>query len=183
VTADEENEIVNFAAKWLTLVLALVVMAPQAAWKEYVSTEGRFSVLMPGTPSKQKVSTKQGADTIEIYIVAAEAKKGEDSFGVTYADFPEPVVQKTPATVLLEGARDGMLKQQSGKLLADRAISLGEYPGREFTIKSGEEKVFAKAILVRRRLYQVVAAVPERRADTKDVDQFLASFKLLPPPK
>lgn len=61
----------------------------ESIWKPFSSSEGRFRVLMPGTPVQEKgsVNTKHGSITINsLYVVRDEAE-----YEVVFFDFPKSI--------------------------------------------------------------------------------------------
>jgi len=104
--------------------------------------------------------------------------KNGAEFGVVYADLPAAVVERTPPDVLLDGARDGQLRNTKGNLLTERDLVLHGHPGREVTVKTTWGVYACRILLVRRRLFQVMATSPDSNAYARDRQRFLDSFRL-----
>ncbi len=149
----------------------------QPEWKEFVSKEGRFKVLMPGTPKADKVATESdfGKGTLSMNV----AQSGNVMYGANYSDFP-PGIKKTPIKQLFDSSRDGAVANLQGKLASEKDIKLGDHPGRELRIEvAGGKQLFrARVFLVDQRIYQVVVLSSPEAATSKEADRFLDSFKL-----
>jgi hypothetical protein len=149
----------------------------QPDWKEFASKEGRFKLLMPGTPKQYKLDTESDFGKGVLHINTVEA--GETMYGTNYCDFPAEV-KKAPLKQVYDSSRDGAVANLEGKLASEKDIKLGEYPGREIRIEvAGGKKLFrARVYLVDQRLYQVVVFGTKETATSKEADKFLDSFKL-----
>jgi hypothetical protein len=167
--------------RWLAVVLliALLTGCQQVTWKEFSSSEGRFSVLMPGTPSEKtsKVNTEVGPVDMFSFRVTQE----DSGYDVNYNDYPDAVVEASDAGSMLDGARDGIVSSLQGKLLTEFIISLDGYPGRDIRVEGpdGEHTVRTRLYLVDNRLYQLTVVTPKEDSFSKDVAKFLDSFELL----
>ncbi|MCI0461251.1 MAG: hypothetical protein L0Z62_30250, partial [Gemmataceae bacterium] len=81
---------------------------------------------------------------------------------------------------------DGVAQGLGGSARNKKEIKLGENPGREFemevtrdgTVLKKGSKVAARVYLVKRRVYQILAAGPEVKPDAKDVRDFLDSLQV-----
>ena len=155
-----------------------VAGAASATWKEFSSSEGSFSILMPGEPTEQTktVNTKAGAIDLHLFIF----QQKNVAYFVSYVEYQEELVQANNAEKLLDGARDGAVSNVQGKLLNEVSISLEKYPGREIRIQvpDGKHTIQTRMYLVKNRLYQVMIVTPKEDSFSKDVTKFLDSFKL-----
>lgn len=82
--------------------------------------------------------------------------------------------------MLLDAARDGAVGNIQGRLVSERALSLGGHPGRELQVLSSDGRLALRMriYLVNSRQYQVVAVAPKELRSTEDRDRFLDSFRL-----
>jgi hypothetical protein len=146
-------------------------------WKEFAPKDGRFRVLMPGTPKREKQDTE--SDFGKGVLVMHTVERGGLIYGANYCDFPA-AIKKAPADKVLDSSRDGCVDNLNGKLLLDKKVKLGEHPGREVRVGVEGGRVFrARVYLVGRRLYQVVVFGPGEKVTSKEADKFLDSFKLV----
>jgi len=136
-------------------------------------------VLMPGTPTKvtHRMDTQVGP--IDIWVFTLDQNKF--TYIISYSDYPEQILQVKNQDNILDGARDGAVAHVQGKLLGQRQISLGQYPGRELTIEvpDGRHLVLMRMYLVKKRLHQVGVATPKANASSPNVTKFFESFKLI----
>jgi hypothetical protein len=148
-------------------------------WKEFASKEGRFKVLMPGTPKKDKAETESDFGKGVLHMNTAQA--GKTIYGANYCDFPAKI-RKVPLKQVLDSSRDGAVANLEGKLVSEKDVRLGKQrvPGREIQIDvAGGKRLFrARVYLVEQRLYQVVVFGTKEAATSKETDKFLDSFKL-----
>ncbi len=110
------------------LVLAILLIGCQrSTWEEFSSSEGAFSILMPGAPTEHTNTVNTAVGPIDAYFFLLEQK--DIAYMVGYSDYPDTVVQKTNPDAILEGARNGAVANVQGKLLKELIISLNGYPG------------------------------------------------------
>ncbi len=167
----------------MTLVAALGLLAAASAsaqeWKKFSGDSGRFSVELPGEPKQQKqdVQTDAGKITITMYIVEV----GNGGYFVALSDFPAALVQAADPEVLLANARDGAVRNVRGKLVSDKAITLGEHQGREIQFEAdnpaGKIVGRARLYLVGNRLYQLLV-VGQGAEALEQSGKFFGSFRL-----
>ena len=140
---------------------------------EFVSEEGNFSVMMPGTPTEESESTAEG---IDIHMFSAES--GSTAYVVGYSDFPQEIIDVTDPEMLLGFAQDGAVG--SGALISEAPITLNGYPGKDLKFEEASEGliIYARIYLVDNRLYQVIATTEDSDMPT-EISEFLDSFKLL----
>ncbi|MBK1987830.1 hypothetical protein A0J48_009810 [Sphaerospermopsis aphanizomenoides BCCUSP55] len=159
----------------------------QSIWKKFSSPEGKFSILMPGTPteSKQKVNTKNG--TVEVNLFTIERQQDEVKYTVAYIDYPEDYIELLKRNNLVEQAIDAgkktALQNAKGTLISEEKINLGDYLGKEVNYtKPGDKIIKQRIFLVEKRLYQVSAETTKQKQKylTKSITGFCDSFTLLP---
>lgn len=161
----------------LAVGAALACADDQPEWKEFASKDGRFKVLMPGTPKQNKVETESDFGKGVLYMNVTLA--GKSMYGANYCDFPAEI-KKAPIKQVFDSSRDGAVANMEGKLASEKDIKLGEHPGREIQIDVAEGKRLfrVRVYLVEQRLYQVVIFGSPEAATSKEADKFLDSFKL-----
>jgi len=118
-----------------------------------------------------------------IGLEVIELKTALASYLVTYSDFPRTPDDPKRA---LEQARDSTVEQAKGKVLHEKKVSLGSYPGLELIIETPSTIIKSTFYAVKQRLYQVVILLPSDQRVTRDIvkfqdtvaAKFLSSFKL-----
>jgi len=163
---------------------AAVVPQPQsdtttavAQMQPYTSTDGRFSVLFPGSPT-QNAQPVALSDTESMTLHQFRFDGNNLSYMVMYNDYPAKYVAGEPQSIL-ESVRDGSTESLKSTLTSDGPIDLNGVPGRAFqlTDKDGITYV-ARDFLDGQRLYQVIVTVAAGSSATQAED-FLNSFRIL----
>ena len=156
-----------------------------ANWKRFVSMEGRFAILFPGSPT---VSTETVDAQPLKFVLHKHQLHTIAEYGVMYADYPKSVTDSTPADVLLDQGAKGAVAAVNSQLLSIGSISVGGYPGRFLKERMPNGTIMeAKLILVGQRMYQIAITTPrEDGADLETVrfygaiaTKFLDSFELI----
>ena len=162
----------------LVFVALLIVGCGEKSWSEYASDDGRFSVLMPGSPDEQTQAISTPVGSIDLHIFMVE--KPDIAYMVAYSDYPQVVVEKATTDEVLEGARNGALAKIQGRLLSEDVISYDEHSGREieFTAMDGIGLGRAVILLADNRLYQVLAVGAKDSFPKNDVKRFIDSFEM-----
>ncbi|MGH7168984.1 MAG: hypothetical protein ACRELF_07355 [Gemmataceae bacterium] len=158
----------------------------EAEWQTFTPPNSDCSVLMPGTPQPQPM-TSLGI-TINKYLLTRTREK--EFFVVAYANFGPDPLQPNALEIGVNAEREHLLRTLKGKAASETPITLGALPGREFQLA-----IQPKGILIERmylakvngihRIYLVVAAGDNMTANHPDATRFFASFKIngtvLPP--
>ena len=169
--------------KCLALGVLIMVLwgCQRVTWREFSSKEGRFSVLVPDTPSEQTQNLNTGVGAIDLHFFIVE----QDGFQylVSYNDYPAAMAREADADKVLDGARDGVVANVQGRLLNEVKVWLADYPGRELRIRipEGRQAMRTRLYFVGNRLYQVGVLSAEDSAAADEVSKFLNSFKLQTP--
>ncbi|HYB60573.1 MAG TPA: hypothetical protein VEH50_03750 [Methylomirabilota bacterium] len=147
--------------------------------KRFTSADGRFSVLMPGTPtaSTDQVTIGSGdsARTAPLYEFILTVGDGNVGYMVSYNDYP-PDVDVGAAQAVLERGRNGAVGSKT--LLTDTPVELNGVPGRSFTYRDTDGGTFAqREYFAGRRLYQLITFAAKGYTVT-DLDAFMNSFTI-----
>ena len=154
-------------------------------WKRFVSMEGRFTVVFPGSP---RVSEETIGSPPLTFVVHKTQLTSLAEYGVIYGDYPKHVVEQTPADVLLDQGAKGGVAEVGSQLLGISPITVNGYPGRLLKERMQNGTIMhAKIVLVGRRLYQVAITLPNQdRANRETLglydsiaEKFLNSFELI----
>jgi hypothetical protein len=143
----------------------------------YASSEGRFSVAFPGTPTHNSQPLKL-SETESATLHQFQSSGDGLIYTVLYNDFPANMVGGPPAEILTT-VRDGALESRNTPLLIDQEIDLNGVPGRAYAVTKKDGSTFvARDFLKGGRLYQVVVIVNAGSSPTP-ADKFLNSFRIL----
>ncbi len=152
-------------------------MAGQSRADEKYSPEGsNLAITFPAAPktAKQEVDTPVGK--LAMHIATHEVNKGLAMI-VIYNDYPDAVVAAKPKDVLAR-VKDGT-RGAAGKELADKEITLGKVPGRDFLLDKEGQFYRARIYLDGNRLYQVIVSGAKKDEVTgATADKFLDSFEI-----
>lgn len=150
-------------------------------WKEYVSREGEYSIRIPlgrendvsqDAPLPNGGKTKVSAHTVDAGPTG--------TFQIAFNDYPAEAVMATTAERLLNDTKNGfMLTQKGARILGEKKISLGAYPGLEVRIEETNGFGLLRIYIVKNRSYILVAGGPGKRVSSDDVAKFFDSFKVM----
>jgi len=158
---------------WMAAMVVLTtfpgVLRAQETLKEFTSTEGKFSMLLPGTPKLHK-QTVNGINN-QVHILEAVG-------GVTYAasffDLPPKVV------LSLETSVQAFVKARKGTLMSNKKIVMeDEYPGRDVLIQLSDpsKAIRMRVFIIGQRYYQLIAEGSRESVTSNRVNEILDSFK------
>ncbi|HSE30900.1 MAG TPA: energy transducer TonB [Pyrinomonadaceae bacterium] len=155
------------------------------SWKRFVSMEGRFTAVFPGSP-------KVSEETISSPPLRAVIHKTQFTslaeYGVIYSDYPKEIVDRTSADVILDQGAQGAVAEVNSQLLSISPITVNGYPGRFLKERMPNGTIMqAKLVLVGQRLFQVAITTPREdgvRPETVGfynsiAQKFLDSFEII----
>ena len=158
-------------------------------WKEFISTDGGFKVLMPGVPTavSQPIDNRPGSAVAHFHTLST----GTAEYSVGYTIFRRDLENLQSSKVTLDGIRDRTLAKENGKLLSEGDVSAAGHPGRATVIEVSDGIFRDRYFLVGNRLYTVTVFTPKVKAQTDAftegirksqesvANRFLDSFRLL----
>ncbi len=163
VTSVQANPIVPQSS--VTYAQQILTRSP---WQQFSSKAGNFTVLMPGKPTQESDTDADGSVTQDFTVV-----NGETVYLVTYSDLVEEVTQLKPSEIF-DAVCEGYTAD-GDKLVNQREIKLGAYPGRTVELKATDGmKGKASMYLVGKRLYQLLLI----SSKLEDGKQFFESFQV-----
>ncbi|MBW4612019.1 MAG: hypothetical protein KME21_01805 [Desmonostoc vinosum HA7617-LM4] len=155
----------------------------QPKWKLYTAPDGRFTVLMPGTPNRNTQYQKTYMGEINLEMFVAQPPKQEVAYIVTYNDFPYSYGQMANPQLILNNARDLALKTTKSNLMSQRNIrSSNGHPGKEIEyINTGGKITKNRMYVAEGRLYQVMAITTRKQHKTlaRTITGYLNSFQVV----
>jgi hypothetical protein len=154
------------------------------SWKEFVSREGVFTVLLPGTPMRHSQQTESPAGPQDYFTYTLQTQAA--AYFIAYVDFPEVPNDERGVQKILDGGRDGAVATINGKLISETDISLKTIPGRALAVEGATELLKARIYLAGLRLYLVMIvankdqlASPETSSlFNASVERYFGSFKV-----
>ena len=162
-----------------SLGLLLAACSAELDWRELHWEDGKLKLMLPGKPSKSARDVVLGGEKVGMQML--QTQMSGMAFGIAYAPLPPG----DPAA-LLTGARDALLRNIEGKLVAEREVEVRGAPskGREFTgegVVAGTPMVLAaRVVAANGRFYQIVFVGRKDRAERVDLPLYLDSLTLLP---
>jgi hypothetical protein len=154
------------------------------AWQTYTSDEGRYSVELPGRPKTRTETKPTPLGPIVVKFTYAEATP-ESVFMVNHCDLPVARATDDPRAIFDDGCAEAMASSQ-GKQQSSKDVTFEGFPGREVIFNGTQRgrsfRCHTRLLLVGRRLYQTMW-IGSGEEPAADVERFLASFKLISPPK
>ncbi|HXC72376.1 MAG TPA: hypothetical protein VN644_20480 [Pyrinomonadaceae bacterium] len=153
---------------------ASVPDASASGWVRITNDEGRFSVLMPGTPEDKVETTpsEHGPYTTHLSIL----RQTDTVFLIGWVDY-DPSFNFN-RTAELEANRDNFVKGVNARLLETRSTRIDGFAAIEFTAEN-ENRVFkSRVYMVGRRPYQLVIGSPKGSDDSVIINRFFNSFKV-----
>lgn len=143
-------------------------------WVKFSSREGRFEILMPGTPVTGKVIELQlPTFTAQLHPFSALRPP---SLGLMsgYSDFP--FVPESTGEVF-DRTRDGSIRNVQGKLITKGNLTLDGYPGRRFrSTAQGNSFIDEEMYLVGQRLY-LITVLSKTETPDRNIDKVFDSFR------
>lgn len=159
------------------------LQSTQPQWKLFTSPDGRFTVLMPGTPRRESQTQKTYMGEIDFEIFSAQPPKQEVAYLVVYNDFPHSYGQMTNPQEILNNVQEMALKTTKSNLISHRNIrSSNGHPGREFAyINAGGKITRTRVYIAEGRLYQVMAITSRKQQQNlaKTITGYLNSFQIV----
>lgn len=164
----------KFVTSFSLLLLVSVFGAGQSS--QFRSTEGRFSITMPGQPTESVVTVSKGTwENHSNTFTYTDADLNQ--YMVAYSDRTNAEPRKATNEEVFDKIRKGLLIATDGKLLRESAVTLNGIVGRELVIeRSGDSVQTERLFFVGDRVYQVSVEVKKQTSQTVDVNGFLNSF-------
>jgi hypothetical protein len=158
-------------ARAVATAAAALLLAGAALAFDFRDEVGRFSASFPSEPTlgKDEGYSASGPHVHYSWTVEQENR----TFAVIFTEYSRPLAKNYDKNVRA-------LLDQGARLLRQTAIDLGGIDGREIFTELPEKDVLRQRMfLVGNRLYQVVYQGPFGTESRADVEEFMASFRLL----
>ena len=157
----------------------LAACAPELDWRELHWEDGKLKVMLPAKPSKSAREVVLAGEKVPMEMLQSQLPGL--AFGVAFSPLP-----KGDRAAVLAAARDALLRNIDGKLVAEREVAIRGVaaPGREFLgegVVAGTPMIVAARVAATDdRFYQVVFVGRKDRAENVDLPLYLGSFTVVP---
>jgi hypothetical protein len=176
-------ELTNIKKAALILVImvagsAISRSSSVSGWKKLTSTDGGFSVLMPGKPKAENQSLAIDGVKMEVHSCSAWSRSNGE-FTVSYVDAPALMTEAAGERMLDDQGRR-LTQGDDRRMLSTDSLTVNGYSVRQYrAIVEGGLQADEKVYLVKRRLY-ILLVVHDRDQDKDDVTKFFGSFTFKP---
>ncbi len=166
------------------LLLSYSVCIAQADWVPHQSD--RYTILFPKkvTTRVDTVPSELGQLRLSITLYDASADKDDNVVYAFYETaYPDSIVHSDKTELLprfFRGAIDGAVKKVNGKLLTEKEIMIGRFPGREIKVSynEGEAMIKMRCYLVHNIMYIQQLITMAAKDGNAAANQFMESFHL-----
>jgi hypothetical protein len=147
-----------------------------SGWVKFISDDGRFSVLVPDSPTEKTETTDSthGPYTTHLFVV----KDTSSVYLIGWVDYDPSFNFNRQAE--LEANRDNFVKGLNATLVSTRSTVINGYSAIEFTAEAGDRLFKSRVFLVGRRPYQIVIGSPKTMDNATVMNRFFNSFKVTP---
>lgn len=148
-------------------------------WQTFAPPKGSCSVLMPGTPLSQPMTSL--GFTLNKYLLTRLPEK--DFYVVAFGDFGPDPLPRNIGEIMANAERDHLLRTLHGQATRETAITLGNLPGREIQLSIQPrgtivERIYLAKINGIHRVFIVVAAGDLMTPTSAEATRFFGSFKI-----
>lgn len=158
------------------------VAAANSKWKVFASTEGEFSVELPGTPTPSKNKTNTAVGPIDIHMFTVSGSDGS-AWIANYSDYPAALAKLSKPETILQGSMNGAVEAVGGTIKTKEKITVDGFPGREFAASARQGLDYTgRIILADNRLYQLTLVYLPGTVSQADVRKFFDSLKITKKP-
>ncbi|MBD2606479.1 hypothetical protein H6G81_18570 [Scytonema hofmannii FACHB-248] len=140
-----------------------------SGWKNVSSSTWNFSGILPVEPGIMTMKL----DNEYILMEAQLAETDESKYGIFYGQYRMDISQVDPKELL--SAFVSEFQDKYKKILETRNITLGRYPGKEYTYQEGQKITKLRVFLAGQRIYVLFVENPA----VGDASKFFNAFKIL----
>ena len=132
--------------------------AVEKPWRELVSSEGHFRVLLPDSPNETFLPFNAQIIHSEVRIFAVQ--RPEAVYAVLFGNYPNE--ERDPESIRehFESSRDRMLAEGRLVLLSEKDISSANTPAREYVFDEGAWVIRTRLYYSKGVLYETIFATP-----------------------
>jgi hypothetical protein len=170
------------------LFLTLVVTSFKKADDWYLLQTHSYKILFPKKPtaSNQEIDSQIGKLTLHLNIYEVPESESDDNHAylTNETSYPDSSINSDNTklvSTIFANAIAGAVKNVSGKLLSEKVIAFGKYPGREVRIdfQNGVAVIKMRIYLVRNSTIMIETITDTDKQYNKSIDKFMDSFRLI----
>ncbi|HZI59844.1 MAG TPA: hypothetical protein VFD62_03980 [Pyrinomonadaceae bacterium] len=147
-----------------------------AGWVRFTSELGRFSVLMPDTPTDKTDTTPSEHGPYTTHLFIARDRGTNNVYLIGWVDY-DPSFNFNKQSELAAN-RDNFVKGIKATLVSTRPLQIDGYQALEFVAQTAEMVYKSRVYMVGRRPYQIVIGYPKGTEDPLTTNRFFNSFKV-----
>jgi hypothetical protein len=147
-----------------------------AGWVRFTSESGRFSVLMPETPTNKTDTTPSEHGPYTTHLFITRDKNTNNVYLIGWVDY-DPSFNFNKQSELAAN-RDNFVKGIKATLISTRPLQIDGYQALEFVAETSEMVFKSRVYMVGRRPYQIVIGYPKDTEDALTTNRFFNSFKV-----
>jgi hypothetical protein len=147
-----------------------------AGWVRFSSELGRFSVLMPETPTEKTDTTPSEHGPYTTHLFITRDKNTTNVYLIGWVDY-DPSFNFNKQSELAAN-RDNFVKGIEARLVSTRPLQIDGYQALEFVAETAERTFKSRVYMVGRRPYQIVIGYPKDTEDALTTNRFFNSFKV-----
>jgi hypothetical protein len=158
-------------------------------WETSMLREGNFQIKFPAEPAMNQETSVTVLGNFPSTIYRVEPPLGKDDnlvYSATYTAYPPEMIRtsisgKNQIDQFMNYTVEHIVSGYNGKLISQKEISYGLFPGREVRVdyKQGLAEIKCRIYLVESTLYTLMVTSAAQKRDNPARDFFLNSFKLL----
>jgi hypothetical protein len=156
----------------------LIIDHGKSGWMQVTSNQGRFVILMPGTPTQQSQPEILTTDAANLSAIKITLQTDEVWFLVAYADYPSHLELDAPQ-VLLTQVSSFLAAQLGNPSKEELEIMPDDDESREIRFHTPNEISTFRLYLVDRRLYILGVQQSSLNPMSDQVNRFFDSFQVM----
>jgi TonB family protein len=148
-------------------------------WKEYSSSHGKFSILLPGEPTTGYRPITQDSPDSVTYVVNLQTSTV--AYSISYFDIRRPLTTSMDTRQLFDETTRRSIRMNPMKVLSQEDLIWMTFPARSLKLKTDTGRiVLRRMILVKQRLYRLDVALLGNQKESADAENYFRSFKPTP---
>lgn len=168
----------------LLMTMSFVTLKP---WYLLTATAYGFKIEFPEKPTEkaQSVNSAVGKLKMNMYMLEPASKNQDENlvYLVNYTEYPEGTVDSNDKENLdgfFRNSIDGAVANVNGKLVSEKNITLGKYPGREAKVdfQNGLAVITMRIYLVNNTMYMLETICETKKDSNASITKFMDSFAL-----